>query len=99
MSPNGAPAAAAVYYGIVKGPKAIESIKKLSSSLRDDVNNAIDELQINPRPVKHTLIGGTELGMVGPALLSLAVSGGYSLIYQVDDTNQRVYIAAVTRFS
>jgi mRNA-degrading endonuclease RelE of RelBE toxin-antitoxin system len=94
MGPEPAPAAGMVFYGIIKSPTAMDNLKKLPSRLRDKINDAIDTLQLDPRPPEHKPLGG-----FGPPILSLKVDSEYSLQYQVDDGTQRVFIILVTRFS
>jgi len=94
MGPEAAAAAEQIFYGIIKSPTAMDNIKKLPSRLRDKINDAIDTLQMDPRPPEHKPLGG-----LGVPILSLMVDSEYSLQYQVDDNTQRVFIILVTRFS
>ncbi len=85
----------AVLYSIVKDPNSVMlPLKKLPSSIREKITDAIDGLQTDPRPPKHEIISG--LGNV--PTLKLKVTQDWYLMYQVDDQQKKVCVLLVGRF-
>ena len=84
-----------VQYSILKDPNSvIAPLKKLTSNIREKINDAIDSLQIDPRPPKHEVIPG--LGNI--PTIKLVITQGWYIMYQVDDQQTRIYILLVGRF-
>lgn len=84
-----------IQYSILKDPRSvITPLKKLTPRIREKINDAIDSLQINPRPPKHEIIQG--LGSV--PTVKLTVIQGWYIMYQVDDQKMKIYILSVGRF-
>lgn len=89
------PPATAVQYSILKDPNSvIAPLKKLTSNVRERINDAIDGLQADPRPPRHEIIPG--LGNV--PTIKLVITQGWYIMYQVDDQQMRIYILLVGRF-
>ncbi len=86
---------AAVLYSIIKDPNSVMlPLKKLPSSIREKITDAIDGLQIDPRPPRHMVIPG--IGSI--PTLKLEITQGWYLMYQVDDKQKKVCILLVGRF-
>jgi hypothetical protein len=88
-----------IQYGIKKDPLALDVIRQLASNVRDQINNAIDDLQFNPYPPGHeqTLFGGFPVvkcvvGQTDPKHL---------LVYRVDEAKELVFVMVIqeTRFA
>jgi len=87
--------AAVVPYSIIKDPASVVlPLKKLPSSIREKITDAIDGLQSDPRPPKHSVIPG----IASIPTLKLEVAQGWYLMYQVDDRQKKVCILLVGRF-
>lgn len=98
MSPDAA-AAPPVLYGITKDPDVIGFLRAQTSSLRERIQDAIDNLQFNPRPPGHKtiILGGTEI-------IKIMVDEGkikYFLQCIVKDEELKVFVIAIVekRFS
>ncbi len=81
----------AVLYSITKAPHVIELIRNLGSAMRDLINEAIDNLQFNPRPPGHRPM------VPNSPILTVTVDTQpkYLLVYQVNDEQPNVVVLAL----
>ena len=85
----------AIQYSIIKDPNSVMTpLKKMPSSIREKITDAIDSLQADPRPPKHEIV--TALGSI--ATIKLTITQGWYLMYQIDDQLKKVCVLIVGRF-
>ena len=91
--------AIAVLYGITKDPDVLTFLRGQPASLRDKLNDAIDNLQATPRPQGHVMANSGGFPIV--KLVVDTTQPHYLLVYTVDDNKEKIYIIAVQekRFS
>ena len=94
MSTN--PAAAGLY-GLIKPPAVRSALAQLPREARVGVEAALAALSAEPRPAASQ---PSDAALRGQALLELPVEAAgerWLVVYAVDDTAQRVTVAAVER--
>jgi len=96
VPPDGTTAVPALY-GITKDPDVIANIRAMTASLRDRLNEAIDNLQSNPFPPGHTAYPNN----MQLYKFVVETTPKYQISYAVDTVKEKVFIVALQekRFS
>jgi len=93
--PPDAAAASPVLYGIAKDPDVIGFLKHQTSSLRDIIQGAIDNLQFEPRPPGHEVIKIAGIEITNIMVVDETTKPMYGLKCIVKDDEEKVYVIAI----